>query len=107
MDILTHIILGLVVVAVVVGIILMIVRTNAIKKNGIEANAVLSRINEHDNTDSDGTVNTTYSYFVTFETQDGQVIEARLSNPPSNIKVGDPLTIKYLPDKLKLVVAVK
>ena len=98
---------GVVVVGIVGGIIFTIMRTNAIKKNGIEANAVVSRIKEQESTDSDGFTDTTYIYFVKFRTQDGQDIEARLSNPSGTIKIGDELRIKYLPNKPKLVVAVK
>ena len=107
MEILTYVIFGVVVVGIVGGIIFTIMRTNAIKKNGIEANAVVSRIKEQENTDSEGITDTTYIYYVTFTTQDGQSVEAKLSNPPSKIKVGDSLTIKYLPNKPKLVIAVK
>lgn len=107
MDPLTYVIIGVVVVAIVGGIIFTVMRTNAIKKNGIEANAVVSRIKEQENTDSEGVTDTTYIYYVTFTTQDGQSVEAKLSNPPSKIKVGDSLTIKYLPNKPKLVIAIK
>ena len=88
MDILTYIIIGVVVVGIVGGIIFTIMRTNAIKKNGIEANAVVSRIKEQESTDSDGFTDTTYIYL-------------------SRIKVGDSLTIKYLPNKPKLVITIK
>ena len=107
MEILTYVIFGVVVVGIVGGIIFTIMRTNAIKKNGIEANAVVSRIKEQESTDSDGFTDTTYIYFVKFTTQDGQEVESRLSNPPSRIKVGDSLTIKYLPNKPKLVITIK
>ena len=107
MEILTYVIFGVVVVGIVGGIIFTIMRTNAIKKNSIEANAVVSRIKEQESTDSDGFTDTTYIYFVKFTTQDGQEVESRLSNPPSRIKVGDSLTIKYLPNKPKMVIAVK
>ena len=107
MDILTYVIIGVVVIAVVIGIVFMIMRTNAIKKNGIEADAVVSRIKEQENTDSEGNIDTTYIYYVTFTTQDGQNVEAKLGNLSRKIKVGDPLTIKYLPNKPKLVVAVQ
>ena len=106
-SILTYIIIGVVVIVIVGGIIFTIVRTNAIKKNGIEANAVVSRIKEQENTDSEGFTDTTYIYYVTFTTQDGQSVEAKLGNPPSKIKVGDSLTIKYLPNKPKLVITIK
>ena len=89
MDIWTYVLFGVVVVGIVGGIIFTIMRTNAIKKNGIEANAVVSRIKEQESTDSDGFTDTTYIYFVKFRTQDGQDIEARLSNPSGTIKIGD------------------
>ncbi len=107
MDILIYIITGVVVVGIVGGIIFTIMRTNAIKKNGIEANAVVSRIKEQESTDSDGFTDTTYIYFVKFRTQDGQDVEARLSNPSGKIKVGDELRIKYLPNKPKVVIVIK
>lgn len=107
MDIWTYVIFGVVVVGIVGGIIFTIMRTNAIKKNGIEAKAVVSRIKEQESTDSDGFTDTTYIYFVKFRTQDGQDVEARLSNPSGTIKIGDELRIKYLPNKPKVVIAVK
>ena len=107
MDIWTYVMFGVVVVGIVGGIIFTIMRTNAIKKNGIEANAVVSRIKEQESTDSDGFTDTTYIYFVKFRTQDGQDIEARLSNPSGTIKIGDELRTKYLPNKPKMVIAVK
>ena len=63
-SILTYIIIGVVVIVIVGGIIFTIVRTNAIKKNGIEANAVVSRIKEQENTDSEGFTDTTYIYYL-------------------------------------------
>ena len=107
MNIWIYVMFGVVVVGIVGGIIFTMMRTNAIKKNGIEANAVVSRIKEQESTDSDGFTDTTYIYFVKFRTQDGQDIEARLSNPSGTIKIGDELRIKYLPNKPKLVIAVK
>ena len=107
MDIWTYVMFGVVVVGIVGGIIFTIMRTNAIKKNSIEANAVVSRIKEQESTDSDGFTDTTYIYFVKFRTQDGQDVEARLSNPSGTIKIGDELRIKYLPNKPKMVIAVK
>ena len=107
MNIWIYVMFGVVVVGIVGGIIFTMMRTNAIKKNGIEANAVVSRIKEQESTDSDGFTDTTYIYFVKFRTQDGQDIEARLSNPSGTIKIGDELRIKYLPNKPKMVIAVK
>lgn len=37
----------------------------------------------------------------------GETVEARVDNPPRRTNVGDRLTIKYLPEKPYLVVAVK
>ena len=107
MEILTYVIFGVVVVGIVGGIIFTIMRTNAIKKNGIEANAVVSRIKEQESTDSDGFTDTTYIYFVKFRTQDGQEMEADLNHASGRTRLGDKVKIKYLPEKPKHAVLIK
>ncbi|MBE7003731.1 MAG: DUF3592 domain-containing protein [Ruminococcaceae bacterium] len=88
-----------------VGLIVFTIRRNkAIRENGIEADAVVSRIEENEDLDSDGG-GVSYTYYVQYQTQDGQVIEARLGNVPKNIAVGSRLRIKYLPDKPKYVLS--
>ena len=103
----TYVFIGIA-VAVVVGIIIFTVMSNnAINKNGIETDAVVSRIDEDTSRDDNGDINTTYTYYVSYQTEDGTVVEAKLGKAPHNIRQGMQLRIKYLPEKPKYVIAVK
>ncbi|MBQ9534833.1 MAG: DUF3592 domain-containing protein [Clostridia bacterium] len=91
-------------VAAAAGLLVFTVRRNkAIQQSGIEADAVITRIEESDISDSDGSSDISYTYYVEYRTAEGQTIEARLGNEPKNITVGSRLRIKYLPDKPKYV----
>lgn len=94
-------------VAAVIAIIFTVKRYTAIKKNGVEADAVVSRIKEVENQNDDGSYDTTYTYYVKFTTQDGQTVEAKLGSAPRFTREGDRLRIKYLPEKPKNVILVK
>ena len=105
------IIVGIVAVVVVICVISFI-STNKIKKNGIEAEAEISKINVTTTQtihDEDGTsdIDTTETYFVKYKTQDGEEIEARLLNPKMGLKEGDIIKIKYLPEKPNKVIRIK
>ena len=68
----------------------------------------MSRIVSHDSEpDEHGHINTTYTYYVKYQTQDGQTVEAKLGNAPSHTYEGMALRIKYLPEKPKYVVPAK
>ena len=73
-----------------------------IKKNGIETDAVITRIED----EGIGT-DTSYNYYVCY-TERGQKIEAKLSNPGfgKGLEVGAQIRIKYLPEKPNIVVKV-
>ena len=101
------VIIAAVVVAAVIGIIFVIKRYTAIQKNGVEADAVVSRIKEIENTDSDGSRDVTYNYYVKFQTQDGKTVEAKLSSAPRFTREGDSIRIKYLPEKPDYAIPVK
>ena len=102
-----YILFGLV-AALIIGVsIFMLVRRQKIKKNGKTATAVVTRIEEKESFDSDSGTTVSYEYYVTYYSESGENIEARLDNPPRKTNVGDQLTIKYLPEKPNLVVAVK
>ena len=84
----TYVFIGIA-VAVVVGIIIFtVMRNNAINKNGIETDAVVSRIDEDTSRDDNGDINTTYTYYVTYQTEDGAIVEAKLGKAPHNIRQG-------------------
>ena len=84
-----------------------ILRGRKILKNGIEAEAVVSQIKESESTDADGVTTTDYIYFVNFQNEKGEIVEARLGNPPRSAVVGTQINIKYLPEKPNFVVMVK
>ncbi|MBQ9511167.1 MAG: DUF3592 domain-containing protein [Clostridia bacterium] len=99
---------GIVVLAIIVGIIYSILNKNKIRKNGIEADAVVCRIEESTSYDEEtGTSSTTYRYFVKYTTKTGETVEARLADPPRTAVEGTQLRIKYLPEKPKFVIMAK
>ena len=107
MNPLFYIIIAVVAVAAVIVIIFTVKRYTAIKKNGVEADAVVSRIKEVETQNDDGSYDTSYTYYVKFTTQDGQVVEAKLGGAPRFTREGDQLRIKYLPEKPKNIILVK
>ena len=63
-----------------------------IEENGIETGAVVSRI-----TDSGEPDEISVNYYVTYTTEDGKEIEGILSNPRSDLEIGQKVKIKYHP----------
>lgn len=100
-------IIAAVAVAVIVGIVFTVKRNKKILENGIEVEAVVSRIVTDWNEDDNGNREKTETYYVRYRTDDGQTVEAKLSNPPAHCFEGTKLRVKYLPEKPKYVVAVK
>ena len=74
-----------------------------IKKNGIETDAVITRI-EDVGTGTD----TSYDYYVCY-TERGQKIETKISNPGfgKGLEIGAEIRIKFLPEKPNIVVWIK
>ena len=75
-----------------------------VKKEGIETEAVVSRVEIHEWTGGTGDTwaqnNVTEEYYITYTNQEGQTVEAMLTNPVSNtFKKGDRIKIKYLPGR--------
>ena len=79
---------------VVIAAIMLVSRKikNDIKENGIETDAVVSRIVD-DGTPSEIDINVYVSYYI----EDGTEVEGILSNPRTDLKVGQPVRIKYHP----------
>ena len=96
-----------VVIAVIVGFVYSYLRSKKIKENGVEADAIVSRIKEIEKEDSDGNHSTDYEYFVRYQNQAGETVEAKLGNPPRFLTEGTQLRIKYLPEKPKYALMVK
>ncbi len=84
---------------VLIGVIYSLIRNNAIKKNGTETEAVVSRITDDTTVNEDGTTDTRYTYFVRFRTPEGKELEVQLGGATNRLKVGDPVRIKYRPEK--------
>lgn len=77
---------------IAVGILISRKIKREIIENGIETEAVVSRIVE-DGSLEDIDINV----YVTFVTEDGEEIEAVLSNPRADLEEGDNVRIKYHP----------
>ena len=69
------------------------------KKDGIETEAVVTRVRTETGSATDN--NSTYSiYYVEYTNQAGQKVEAELTNEPAkDVWEGSTITIRYLPDK--------
>ena len=104
---LTYIIIAAIVIAVAVGFVFNYKRSKAINENGIEVDAVVSRVREIEKDNDDGDHEYEYEYFVTYKTQSGETVEAKLGNPPRFLTEGKQLRVKYLPEKPKYVLMVK
>ena len=76
-------IIAIVAVAAIVGIVFAFKRNSAIKKNGIEADAVVSRIKEEEIERENGFYDVNYVYYVKYQTQDGNTVEAKLNGAPA------------------------
>ena len=108
-----------IVIAIVIGIVFTAKRNNAINQNGIEADAVVSRVKENEQTNEEGIVtNVTYTYYVTYRTMGGQTVEAKLASGKSfdnrigkswdsDLREGSNVRIKYLPEKPNYVIRVQ
>lgn len=66
----------------------------------------MSRIKENETRNDDGSRETHYTYYVQYQIEDGQTVEAKLGKAPLRTAVGDRLRIKYLPEKPKYVIPV-
>ena len=93
---------GIAVVLVIIAVYC-VLRNRKIDENGIEADAVISRIDT--NYDSEGSPSEVY--FVDYVNAEGNTVTAKLGNPPMNAFQGMTMRIKYLPEKPKYVRRVK
>ena len=101
-------ILFIAVAALIAGVaIYNFIRSKKIRRNGVEADAVVSRIEESSSPGNEGGVDFTYTYYVTYKTQDGCTVDAQLNHAPGYTRVGESVRIKYLPEKPHHAVLVK
>ena len=108
---------AIVIIVIAIGVIMTRKRNNEIKRSGIETDAVVTRVREDVSTDEDGTTYT-YTFYVAYQTQEGQTVEARLASGKSidirigknvwdrDLHEGSKVRIKYLPDKPDYVIRI-
>jgi len=79
---------------IICGIIFFLSRRmkKQIEENGIETNGVISRI-----TDEGGPDEIDLRYYARYRTEDGEEVEGLLSNPRSDLEVGQQVRLKYHP----------
>ncbi len=79
---------------IICGIIFFLSRRmkKQIEENGIETNGVISRI-----TDEGGPDEINLQYYARYRTENGEEVEGLLSNPRSDLEVGQLVRIKYHP----------
>ena len=99
-----YVIIAVVVIAVVAGFIFSSKRNKAIMEKGVEAEAVVSRVDENETTNDDGSRDVNYTYYVKYQNEAGETVEARLGNAPARCYEGMSLRIKYLPEKPKYAI---
>ena len=99
--------IAVIVVIIAISFIYSYKRSQKISQNGIEVDAVVSRMEEKETEDADGNRDVTYDYFVRYQNQAGETMEAKLGNPPRFIREGDHLRVKYLPEKPKYALMIK
>lgn len=99
--------IAIVVIAVIVAFVFNYRRSKAINEKGVEADAVVSRIKENEGEDSDGNRTVEYIYYVKYNNEAGESVEAKIGNPPRFLMEGTQLRVKYLPEKPNYVLIVK
>jgi len=79
---------------IICGIIFFLSRRmkKQIEENGIETNGVISRI-----TDEGGPDEINLQYYARYRTENGEEVEGLLSNPRSDLEVGQQVRVKYHP----------
>ena len=79
---------------IICGIIFFLSRRmkKQIEENGIETNGVISRI-----TDEGGSDEINLQYYARYRTENGEEVEGLLSDPRSDLKVGQQVRLKYHP----------
>ena len=95
------------VIAIVAGFVYNYKRSQKINQEGVEADAVVSRVKEIEKETENGGHDVDYEYYVRYQSQSGENVEAKLGNPPRFLTEGTQLRIKYLPEKPKYVLMVK
>lgn len=114
-------IIGGAVILLVVAFLMLRTRriNNEISQNGIETDAVVSRVKENVSSDPGGGVSVSYTYYVTYRGMNGQTVEAQLASGKSfDVKIGKKawdydlhegtqVRVKYLPERPNYAIRVE
>jgi len=87
------------IVLISIPFIITLARIIVVRRDGIEADAVVTCLDEHDSTTADGDLVTYEDVIVRYRTKEGRLVESSLVNPKCNMNIGDWVTIKYIPGK--------
>ena len=96
--------IAIIVVGFIIWAVLGVKRDGDIAKKGIVADAIVSRVEDHESVIDDkesedyGKTEHEYTYFVRYRIQDGSEVEAKLRNAPVSLNQGESIRIKYLPN---------
>ena len=77
--------------------LVVLARIIVVRRDGIEAEAVVTYLDEHDSTTADGDLVTYEEVFVRYRTKEGRLVESSLVNPKGYMRIGEWVTIKYIP----------
>ena len=103
LSVIKFVFIGGIIAALVTAVIYYVIISFRIHRNGVETDAVISRIK----IDTDADDDIVKTYYVTYRNDDGEAVEALLGNPRHNMTQGVRLRVKYLPEKPKHVVLAK
>lgn len=90
-----------------IGAIWAFLFSRRVKKDGIDAQATVSRIEVSESLDADGTVSRTETVWITYRNLNGETVEAMLSNPKKGLQESSRILIRYLPERQDYPVLVK
>lgn len=102
-----YIIIGAVATVIIGVAVYTFIRNRKIRRDGVETDAVISRIDEQRSTSYEGGADYMEYCFVTYVDSEGRTVEAQLDHAPGNARVGEKVRIKYLPEKPHQAVLVK
>ena len=101
---------GVIVLAIAIVVIRNTIINNKIKNEGIEVDALVTSIKVNESVDSDGCVNYSKYFYVTYQNEQGEYMDAMLGSGKSidnrikkawdeDLYQGSKVRVKYLPEK--------
>ena len=104
------ILVGIIVVGIIIWAVVSMKKDQDIKNDGIETEAVVSRVEEHysinEDRESENYKENEYTgstYYVKYQNEKGETVEAKLGPQPHALQQGSKIRIKYSPKNPKYV----